>query len=299
MLSAILRDTPPPARSLRKELPEELDRILAKALEKDVEYRYQHVADVVADLKRVRRETGAAAVRPQPTAFRLRVAWILGLVGGVAIGALVARRAWTRRSGPLQFQPALDLPRLASRAQPVARRPHGGVRRRLAGDAPGLGQAAGRRRSHPDHLGRAGRRQSALVAEGRPDRLRAEPEGDLVGAPARRASAPDPRARDLRELLPRRRAPRLRSRHRSSGPRASTAATPGRWRAFQSNFYSFYLNHCAAVSPDGQWLAYFQPESGHHGDFWLIPAAGGTPRRLTSDVEHRRRRRLLARRTLA
>ncbi len=50
------------------------------------------------------------------------------------------------------------------------------------------------------------------------------------------------------------------------------------------NFYSFYLNHCATVSPDGQWLAYFQPESGHHGDFWLIPAAGGTPRRLTSDV---------------
>jgi serine/threonine protein kinase len=31
VLSAILRDTPPPARSLRKELPEELDRILAKA----------------------------------------------------------------------------------------------------------------------------------------------------------------------------------------------------------------------------------------------------------------------------
>ena len=52
----------------------------------------------------------------------------------------------------------------------------------------------------------------------------------------------------------------------------------------QNNFYSFFLNHCATVSPDGQWLAYFQPASGPHGDYWLIPASGGTPRRLTSDL---------------
>jgi Tol biopolymer transport system component len=52
----------------------------------------------------------------------------------------------------------------------------------------------------------------------------------------------------------------------------------------QNNFYSFYLNHCATVSPDGKWLAYFQPQWGPHGDYWMIPASGGTPSRLTSDV---------------
>jgi Tol biopolymer transport system component len=52
----------------------------------------------------------------------------------------------------------------------------------------------------------------------------------------------------------------------------------------QNNFYSFYLNHCAAVSPDGRQLAYFQPQWGHHGDYWIIPVEGGTPRRLTADV---------------
>lgn len=39
-----------------------------------------------------------------------------------------------------------------------------------------------------------------------------------------------------------------------------------------------------AFSPDGQSIAYFHPERGPNGDFWIIPAMGGTPRRLTNDL---------------
>src|SRR6185503_20774965 len=39
-----------------------------------------------------------------------------------------------------------------------------------------------------------------------------------------------------------------------------------------------------ALSPDGSRIAFFQTESGPAGDLWLIPSAGGEPRRLTNDV---------------
>lgn len=38
-----------------------------------------------------------------------------------------------------------------------------------------------------------------------------------------------------------------------------------------------------AFSPDGQWIAFFHQHSGPNGDFWIVPAGGGKPRRLTFD----------------
>jgi len=57
----ILRNTPPPVTS-NLDLPQELDRILNKALEKDRDCRYQVAAEFRADLKRLLREVDSGKV---------------------------------------------------------------------------------------------------------------------------------------------------------------------------------------------------------------------------------------------
>ncbi|MGA7139190.1 MAG: serine/threonine-protein kinase, partial [Terriglobales bacterium] len=53
----ILDRAPIAAVRMNPDLPAELERIINKALEKDRELRYQHAADMGADLKRLKRET--------------------------------------------------------------------------------------------------------------------------------------------------------------------------------------------------------------------------------------------------
>ena len=53
----ILDRDPVPAIRLNPDLPPKLEDIINKALEKDLELRYQHAADMRADLKRLKRET--------------------------------------------------------------------------------------------------------------------------------------------------------------------------------------------------------------------------------------------------
>jgi eukaryotic-like serine/threonine-protein kinase len=54
---AIMNRAPIAVARLNREVPAELERIINKALEKDREVRYQHAADMRADLKRLKRET--------------------------------------------------------------------------------------------------------------------------------------------------------------------------------------------------------------------------------------------------
>jgi eukaryotic-like serine/threonine-protein kinase len=59
IFKAILDAAPIPPVRLNANVPAELEHIIAKALEKDRETRYQHASDMRADLKRLKRETEA------------------------------------------------------------------------------------------------------------------------------------------------------------------------------------------------------------------------------------------------
>jgi eukaryotic-like serine/threonine-protein kinase len=57
IFDSILHKAPAAPARFNSELPDELERIINKALEKDRDLRYQHASDLRADLKRLKRET--------------------------------------------------------------------------------------------------------------------------------------------------------------------------------------------------------------------------------------------------
>jgi serine/threonine protein kinase/tetratricopeptide (TPR) repeat protein len=62
MFDAILHKDPASAVRLNPELPPEIERIIGKALEKDKALRYQNAADLLSDLKRLRRDSSSGKV---------------------------------------------------------------------------------------------------------------------------------------------------------------------------------------------------------------------------------------------
>jgi eukaryotic-like serine/threonine-protein kinase len=98
IFDAILHRTPVAPGRLNAELPPELERTIHKALEKDREVRYQHAADMRADLARLKRDTGSAsssagitAATPAPTP-RKPWAWtVTGLALLLVAGLLIWR----------------------------------------------------------------------------------------------------------------------------------------------------------------------------------------------------------------
>src|ERR1051325_2044657 len=116
IFDSILNRQATPARQIRRDVPLELEQIIAKALEKDREVRYQHAGEIRADLKRLRRDTESGRLRVLRTPVsvsgwrRVSARWWLPVA--VALLAVLGLIIW-RRIRPNPAQTARTLHSLA------------------------------------------------------------------------------------------------------------------------------------------------------------------------------------------
>ena len=111
-LAAILHKAPPPASSLRAEVPSRLEDILDKCLEKDARARYQSSNDLVVDLRRLCRDLESRSPPTLAQACEARAPgprrWRNALFAGAAVivvgGALLVLRSG--RQAPAPDRPA-------------------------------------------------------------------------------------------------------------------------------------------------------------------------------------------------
>ncbi len=90
----ILNEDPEPLTAIRTGVPIELDRVVAKALQKDPGARYQHIEDLLVDLEEVRTQTMAGPARvlgrePATPTGRRRRSWIIAAITVPVVLALV------------------------------------------------------------------------------------------------------------------------------------------------------------------------------------------------------------------
>ena len=86
-LSAILTEEPPPLAQSVQDLPNALQRILSRCLEKKPERRFQHASDLGFALEALSDASGAAIAAPPQTGARTRWIWIAAAVAAVAVAA--------------------------------------------------------------------------------------------------------------------------------------------------------------------------------------------------------------------
>jgi serine/threonine protein kinase/Flp pilus assembly protein TadD len=103
-LSAIIKDGFAPAARLNRKVPAELDRILARCLDKRPDGRYQHAGELLADLRRLDREVESGTA-PVPTASWLKRRSLRIALGALSLAALIAAALMGRSLLPARADP--------------------------------------------------------------------------------------------------------------------------------------------------------------------------------------------------
>jgi serine/threonine protein kinase len=133
----ILHGNPIPASQLNPDLPPQLDHIVATALEKDRDLRYQTAAELRADLKRVKRDSDSAKLGiASPSAPRHYPKWLPYAVAGLVVVLAGSFALFRRKSAPTSPVESVQLTDFADSAVSPALSPDGNMLAFIRGDEP-------------------------------------------------------------------------------------------------------------------------------------------------------------------
>jgi len=102
--AAVLHQDPPAPRTVRPRLPEPLERVILKAIEKARGLRYQHAPDIRTDLQRLSRDTASAPLAPhdeRAAGVRPRSKVLVPAIAAVLASLVVGGYFFSRRAAAL------------------------------------------------------------------------------------------------------------------------------------------------------------------------------------------------------
>ena len=105
LFDEILNKAPTAPVRLNPELPDQLEHLINKSLEKDASLRYQHSSELQTDLKRLKRDTSGesvSAAMPVATPARRSYLWPAVAGGALVLVALTLLVLWPFTAGPPQ-----------------------------------------------------------------------------------------------------------------------------------------------------------------------------------------------------
>jgi eukaryotic-like serine/threonine-protein kinase len=303
VLSSIVKDTPRSVTDIKPALPRDVGRIIRRALVKDREHRYQTARDFGNDLEDLKRDLDSGEVLASgagravlPARRRRRV---LAGVAGLIVGSLALAAGWRvltsdRTSSPNTVGGGRLTLLLSSEGQ--ARSPA------LSADGKMIAYIAGQADSVNLYVSRVagGERVRLTDDSALKDDPSFSPDGERVAFARQRPEAPRPEICVIPALggtpipvIAAGRAPAwspdgthlafILSRLGEPEALAVAAADGADVRILlkSDDVYPF-LNH-PAWSPDGTLLAISRSGGGVAQEVWLVPAAGGRPRRMWQD----------------
>jgi non-specific serine/threonine protein kinase len=118
VMYSILNENPQPLTTVRSGVPMDLEKIVGKCLEKDPQGRYQHVDDLMVDLKRIAASVTGPS-KPTTTAARKSskernvTRWGLGAVAIAIVFAVVLVAVNPRLFGPAEQEPTAKIKKVA------------------------------------------------------------------------------------------------------------------------------------------------------------------------------------------